>query len=185
MRPVKFTAADQDFLSLSRSDDYFSVVRKLGPPAEDRWRPRSGVLQYRVLAYPQRGYSVVLLGTDKNDARYIGALDRNWQVVHFVDLSGGGNTGSMLRGSAEVLNLQSQEPTIALTLRAWASVSHHYEKNLPASSLGRCRGDGGGSLSGRSRSTAESTSTASGWCWRRRAPMPSAIASTPSSSPRA
>jgi hypothetical protein len=98
MRPVKFTAADQDFLSLSRSDDYFSVVRKLGPPAADRWRPRSGVLQYRVLSYPQRGYSVVLLGTDKNDARYIGALDRNWQVVHFVDLAGGADTSSMLRG---------------------------------------------------------------------------------------
>ena len=98
MRPVKFTAADQDFLSLSRSDDYFSIVRKLGPPAADRWRPRSGVLQYRVLSYPRRGYSVVLLGTDQNDARYIGALDRNWQVVHFVDLAGGADTGSMLRG---------------------------------------------------------------------------------------
>jgi hypothetical protein len=97
MRPVKFTAADQDFLSLSHSDDYFSVVRKLGPPAADRWRPRSGVLQYRVLFYPQRGYSLVLLGTDQNDARYIGALDRNWQPVHFVDLAGGGDTGSMLR----------------------------------------------------------------------------------------
>jgi hypothetical protein len=97
IRPVKFTASDQDFLSLSRADDYFSVIRKLGPPTADRWRPRSGVLQYRVLFYPQRGYSVVLLGTDKNDARYIGALDRNWQPVHFVDLAGGGDTGSMLR----------------------------------------------------------------------------------------
>lgn len=97
MRPVKFTASDQDFLSLSRADDYFSVLRKLGPAAADRWRPRSGVLQYRVLFYPRRGYSVVLLGTDKNDARYIGALDLNWQPVHFVDLAGGGDTGSMLR----------------------------------------------------------------------------------------
>ena len=97
LRPVKFTAADQDFLSLSRYDDYFAVVRKLGPPAEDHWRSQTGELQYRALWYPQRNYYIILLGPDRNDAHYIGAVDRNWHVVHYVDLAGRGDTSSMLR----------------------------------------------------------------------------------------
>jgi len=97
LRPVKFTAADQDFLSLSRTDDYFDVVKKLGKPAEDRWRESSKELDYRVLWYPQRSYYVILLGADRNSARYIGALDKNWRVIHYVELPAGGNTGSLLR----------------------------------------------------------------------------------------
>jgi hypothetical protein len=97
LRPVQFTAADQDFLSLSRHDDYFAVVQRLGPPSSDRWRSESGELQYRALWYPQRSYYVVLFGPDRNDSHYIGALDRNWRVVHYVELPGGGNTASMLR----------------------------------------------------------------------------------------
>ena len=97
LRNVTFTAADQDFLSLSRTDDYFAVVRKLGPPAEDRWRETGGELQYRALWYPQRSYFVILLGSDRNGARYIGALDRNWRVIHYVELPNGAGTASMLR----------------------------------------------------------------------------------------
>lgn len=97
LRTVTFTATDQDFLTLSRTDDYFAVVRKLGSPAEDRWREKGGELQYRVLWYPQRSYFVILLGSDRNDARYIGALDRNWHVIHYVELPNGGGTASMLR----------------------------------------------------------------------------------------
>jgi hypothetical protein len=96
-RPVKFTATDQDFLSLSRNDDYFDVVKKLGKPAEDRWRESSKELNYRVLWYPQRSYYVILLGAERENARYIGALDKNWRVIHYVDIAGGGNTASMLR----------------------------------------------------------------------------------------
>jgi hypothetical protein len=97
LRPVKFTAADQDFLSLSRTDDYFDVVKKLGKPAEDRWRESSKELDYRVLWYPQRSYYVVLLGADRNSAHFIGVLDKNWRVVYYVDLPGGGDYGSLLR----------------------------------------------------------------------------------------
>jgi hypothetical protein len=32
-----------------------------------------------------RSYFVVLMGTDRNDARYIGALDRNWRVIHTLN----------------------------------------------------------------------------------------------------
>jgi hypothetical protein len=97
MRPVKFTAADQDFLGLTRDDNYFAVVRKLGEPAESRWKAETGELQYRLLWYPQRSYFVVLMGTDRNDARYIGALDRNWRVIHYIELPHGASTASMLR----------------------------------------------------------------------------------------
>ena len=98
VRNVKFTARDQDYLALSRGDDYFAVVRKLGPPAGDRWRPRGGELQYRALWYPARAYYVILLGVDRNSMRYVGAVDRNWRVIHYVDLPNGADTGSMLRG---------------------------------------------------------------------------------------
>ncbi len=97
LRQVKFATVDQDVLSLTRFDDYFSIVRKLGPPAEDRWRPQSGELQYRILSYPRRSCSLILVGGDRNDARYIGAVDAHWRVLHAVDLPRGGDTGSMLR----------------------------------------------------------------------------------------
>lgn len=94
---VVFTAKDQVFLELTRNDDYHSIVRKLGPPGEDRWRSQIGELQYRLLWYPQRAYFVVLMGSDRNQANYIGALDGNWHVIHYVELVGGGNTGPLLR----------------------------------------------------------------------------------------
>jgi hypothetical protein len=96
LRQVKFAAIDEDVLSLTRFDDYFSIVRKLGPPADDRWRPQSGELQYRILAYPRRSCYLILVGGDRSDARYIGAVDARWRVLHAVDLPRG-DTGSMLR----------------------------------------------------------------------------------------
>ncbi len=92
-----FTTRDQSYLELTRQDDYFAVVRKLGQPAEDRWRPQAGELQYRALWYPQRSYAVILMGTDRNDVRYIGTMDSNWRPVHYVQLPGGGSTAAMLR----------------------------------------------------------------------------------------
>jgi len=94
---VVFTAKDQAYLELSRYDDYHAVVKKLGPPAEERWRSPEGEIQYQRLTYPQRGYSVILMGPSRNEARYIGAMDRNWQVLHYVELPGGGNTAAILR----------------------------------------------------------------------------------------
>jgi len=94
---VVFTAKDEVFLELNRHDDYHAVLRKLGPPGQDRWRAEGGELQYRLLWYPQRAYFIVLMGPDRDAARYIGALDGNWRVIHHVELGGGGNTGSLLR----------------------------------------------------------------------------------------
>lgn len=96
-RPVKLTATDQEFLSLTREDNYFAVVRKLGEPAETRWKSETGELQYQLLWYPQRSYYIILMGTDRKDVRYIGALDSKWRVIHYIDLARGADTASMLR----------------------------------------------------------------------------------------
>lgn len=87
LRPasVTFTAKDQSYLDLGRNDDYFSVVQKVGQPAGDRWSPEGGVLQFHALAYPQRAYTVILEGTDRRNAHYIGTLDAHWQPVHAID----------------------------------------------------------------------------------------------------
>jgi hypothetical protein len=87
----------QSELGLTGEDDYFSVVRKLGQPVADRWRSGQGEMRYRLLTYPDRDISVVLMGSEEGKARYIGAFDKNWRVVDSVTLPGGGNTSSMMR----------------------------------------------------------------------------------------
>jgi hypothetical protein len=83
LRPrVTFTAKDQMYQELSHNDDYFSVVQKLGQPAQDRWKSETGALQFRALSYPQRAYTVILMGSDRSAARYIGTLDSNWQLLY-------------------------------------------------------------------------------------------------------
>ncbi len=94
---VVLTAKDQAYLELTRHDDYHAVIQKLGPPAEERWRSEEGEIQYRRLTYPERGYSVILMGPSREEARYIGAMDRNWQLLHYVELPGGGSTRAILR----------------------------------------------------------------------------------------
>lgn len=98
MRPkIVFTAKDQTFLEMKRDDGYLEVTQKLGKPAEDRWRPGEGELQFRVLVYPDRGYSVILMGTERTSAKYIGSVDRNWHVVHAVQGPRGDTTLPLLR----------------------------------------------------------------------------------------
>jgi len=97
-----FVARDQSYLELTRDDDYFAVVRKLGPPAEDRWRPNSGELQYRALYYPDRGYAVILMGPKKEEARYIGAMGlgpdgKGWTPLHSIEYARGAGTMGILR----------------------------------------------------------------------------------------
>jgi len=74
-------------MGLTAGDDYTSVVRKLGPAAQERARP-----PYRALWYPRRSCYVVLL-----DGRYIGALDSEWRVIAHADLPGHDDTVPLLR----------------------------------------------------------------------------------------
>lgn len=77
-------------LGLTASDDYSSVVRRLGPAAEERERP-----PYRALWYPKPSCYVILL-----DGRYIGALDSSWRVIDHAEGAGHGDTARVLRSLA-------------------------------------------------------------------------------------
>jgi hypothetical protein len=79
---------------LSPSDDYFAVDRKLGHPAQDHWQSESGAMQFRALSYPQGGYIVILMGSDRTSARYIGTLDTNWHVLRSTN----NENSALLRG---------------------------------------------------------------------------------------
>jgi hypothetical protein len=98
-RPVSFKGREQIALQLTGEDTYNSIVRKLGVPSGDRWRPDAGAeLQYQALSYRGQPYVLVLMGPDRNSAHYIGALDKEWKPVHSVRLPGGGDTLALLRG---------------------------------------------------------------------------------------
>jgi hypothetical protein len=97
-----FVAKDQTFLELNRDDDYWAIVRKLGQPSADRWRPGESELQFRALVYNERGYAVVLFGTKREDVRYIGAMNLNkdgktWTLLHSVDSARGASNAALLR----------------------------------------------------------------------------------------
>jgi len=91
-RNIVFTASDQSFLDLSSRDSYTAVVSKLGTPAQDRSQ-EIGTIHYRALAYPDRRYTVILMGPDRETARYIGVMDDDWHPLH----SSGPDTLSLLR----------------------------------------------------------------------------------------
>lgn len=93
---VEFVGIEQKSLNLKATDDYHAVIRRLGQPREDRWRESAGEMQYRLMTYPDLGINVVLMGLERDKARYIGALDKSWKPVHSVELPGHGNTRSML-----------------------------------------------------------------------------------------
>jgi len=92
-----YTAHDQTYFELNRDDDYYAVIRKLGQPSTDRWNAESGAVQYRVLGYPNRGYSVVLFGVDRKSARYIGTLDAQCNPIHGISYADGATSSAMLR----------------------------------------------------------------------------------------
>jgi hypothetical protein len=90
---------DQKYLSLTREDGSHDVARKLGAAARDQWiTPEAAEIHFRLLWYPDRSYVVVLMGPDRNGARYIGTLHASSRrVLDAVKLPGGGSTSSMLR----------------------------------------------------------------------------------------
>ena len=94
---INYKAILQVELELTGGDNYYNVVRKLGTPAEERWRSDVGERQYRALSYPDLSLTAILMGADRDDVFYIGAKDNDWRNVHSVELPGGGNTDSILR----------------------------------------------------------------------------------------
>lgn len=94
---VTYTTVLQSNLDFTNQDDYFSVVRKAGPPASERWSSEKGALQYRVLSYPQLGYSVILMGGDRKSMHYIGSMNKDWRPIHSVDLANHVTSYDLLR----------------------------------------------------------------------------------------
>ena len=92
-RRVRYSTVMQSDIQFTPTDDYFSVVNRLGQPSDDKWRDSAGELQYRRLWYPKLGLSVILMGSDREHARYIGQLDSEGRVVQSTDA----NTEVMLR----------------------------------------------------------------------------------------
>lgn len=95
--PVEYKGVMQLDLGFTAQSDYFDVVRKLGTPGEDRWRPNTGERQYRALVYPKSDLVVILMGADRDQAYYIGSKDSKGRIVHAVSLPGGTNTEPILR----------------------------------------------------------------------------------------
>jgi hypothetical protein len=96
-RNVRFAPVLQSELGLTGTDDYHAVKRKLGEPSADQWLSEQGTMQYRVLKYPSQGISVILMGSEREKALYIGAVDSNGRPVHAVPLQGGRDTSALLR----------------------------------------------------------------------------------------
>jgi len=92
---AKQAPSNHAYLQLGSGDDYASVVRSLGLPAKAE-SIESGARWFRVLRYPSRRYSVILMGPDVNDARYIGAVDRRGRVLDSVRLGDGTSSGVVL-----------------------------------------------------------------------------------------
>jgi hypothetical protein len=78
---VTFVPILQQTVGLSGQDKYHDVVRKLGQPSEDHWKSDLGELQYRVLRYKEKGWYVILMGNERDQARYIGTMDENWKPI--------------------------------------------------------------------------------------------------------
>jgi len=91
-----YTPVLQAPITLTSHDDYSAIVRKLGLPARERWHNDPGQREYQLLAYPQRGVYVVLMGLDQTDTKYIGSMDRRWRPVHTVPLPGYGDSYGVL-----------------------------------------------------------------------------------------
>jgi hypothetical protein len=92
-----FTPVAPNYLSFGSGDDYGAIVRALGRPSSDHWFQDDEGMQYRALFYARQGFHLVLMGRDRDGARYIGALDRNWNPIHSVRLAGAGSSLPLLR----------------------------------------------------------------------------------------
>ena len=93
------STTDQNYLGLTNQDDYRQVVEKLGRPAREEWLSQEEAeLQFQALFYPERRYAIVLMGGQRGDGRYIGAVhDPHRKILDSARLSGGGDASAMMR----------------------------------------------------------------------------------------
>ncbi len=90
----------RSYLQLGPQDDYASTIRKLGLPARTGSHSAENRV-FRSLTYTARRYSVVLIGSTKDNARYIGTLDLHGRVLDAVRLPDGSSGESLLNSAVE------------------------------------------------------------------------------------
>lgn len=83
-------------LPFTGNDDYESIVTRMGYPESSRSRPSPDGRIFYLLRYPDRGFTVVLLGGDRAHALYLGAVGRGGRVVHSVTLPSGQDSTAFL-----------------------------------------------------------------------------------------
>jgi hypothetical protein len=83
-------------LPFTANDDYESVVDRIGYPESTRSRSTSDGRAVYLLRYPDRAFTLVLLGADRIHAAYIGAFGRGGRVVHSVVLPDGHDSTAIL-----------------------------------------------------------------------------------------
>jgi hypothetical protein len=82
-------------LPFKASDDYLAIISRIGRPARDRTQSAANGLEFHLLRYPDRSYTLVLLGSDRDHAHYAGALARG-HVIHSVILPDGHDSAAVL-----------------------------------------------------------------------------------------
>ena len=94
---IHYESVEQRNFDFTADSTFHDVVRKLGSPEEDHWRPGGGERAIRALVYQKEGLIILLMGPEQNDSvRYIGAKDMSWRTVHSVELPGGRTTEATL-----------------------------------------------------------------------------------------
>jgi hypothetical protein len=78
-------------------DDYASIVRRLGPPAGERWLSGSNHTEFRALAYPGQKITIILMSERGEDAHYLATMNADWHVLHSVPAQNHSNSQALLR----------------------------------------------------------------------------------------
>jgi hypothetical protein len=90
-----FATTARTALPFKGSDDYLAIISRIGRPAWDRTQSAPNGLEFHLLRYPDRSYTLVLLGSDRDHAHYAGAIARG-RVIHSVILSDGHDSAAVL-----------------------------------------------------------------------------------------
>jgi hypothetical protein len=93
------STTDQRYLALTGQNDYHDVVAKLGAPEREEWITKDDAeLQFQALFYPARRYIVILMGGERGNQRYIGALhDPERKLLDSARLAGGGDASALMK----------------------------------------------------------------------------------------
>ena len=100
---VSTETTDQRYLGLNSADGYHDTLIKVGEPEKEQWlTTEEAQIQFQLLWYSSRSYAVVMLGSSRGNARYIGTVHTpSRRLLDSVRLSGGGSTASMIRNLPE------------------------------------------------------------------------------------